>query len=64
LALSIAQLFGEAFAGLLAVFLIVPYLFAFIATLHISDYVSFRDVFHAGEPNNSLAENPTPSSPG
>jgi hypothetical protein len=56
LALSIAQLFGEAFASLLAVFLIVPYLFAFIATLHISDYVSFRDVFHAGEPNNALKE--------
>jgi len=51
LALAIAQLFGETIAGLLGVFLIVPYLFAFVATLHISDYVSFRDVFHSGEPN-------------
>jgi uncharacterized membrane protein len=50
LVLSIAQLFGEAIAGLVGVFLIVPYLFAFIATLHISDYLSFRDVFHANEP--------------
>ena len=50
LALSIAQLFGEAIASLLGVFLVVPYLFAFVATLHISDYVSFRDVFHADEP--------------
>lgn len=49
LALSLAQLLGDAVAGLLGVFLVVPYLFAFIATLHISDYVSYRDVFHAGE---------------
>ncbi|TMH31917.1 MAG: hypothetical protein E6H66_15145 [Betaproteobacteria bacterium] len=55
LVISIAQLFGEAVAGLLGVFLVVPYLFAFITTLHISDYVSFRDVFHAGEPNSSPA---------
>ena len=60
LALSAAQLLGEAFANLLVWFLIVPYLLAFIATLHISDYVSFRDVFHAGEPNNAVAESATP----
>ena len=29
--------------------LVVPYLFAFVATLHISDYVSYRDVFHGDE---------------
>jgi hypothetical protein len=50
LVLTIAQMFGDAIAGLLAMFLVVPYLFAFIATLHISDYVSYRDVFHADEP--------------
>ena len=50
LVLSIAQLFGEAITGLVALFLVVPYLFTFIATLHISDYVSFRDVFHADDP--------------
>ena len=51
LVLTIAQmLFGDAVVGLLAMFLVVPYLFAFMATLHISDYVSYRDVFHAGEP--------------
>jgi len=49
LALAIAQLFGEVAAGVLAVFVVVPYLFAFIATLHISDYVSYRDVFHGDE---------------
>jgi hypothetical protein len=27
----------------------MPYLFLFIATLHISDYVSYRDIFHADE---------------
>jgi hypothetical protein len=47
--LTIAQLFGETVAGVLALFVVIPYLFAFVATLHISDYVSYRDVFHAGE---------------
>jgi hypothetical protein len=33
----------------IAVGLMLPYVFFFVATLHISDYVSYRDVFHAGE---------------
>lgn len=33
----------------LAAVLVLPYLAFFVATLHISDYVSYRDVFHAGE---------------
>ena len=33
----------------LATLVVLPYLAFFIATLHISDYVSYRDVFHAGE---------------
>jgi hypothetical protein len=49
LVLSVAQLFSDTVAGLLALFVVAPYLFAFIATLHISDYVSYRDVFHADE---------------
>jgi len=28
---------------------VLPYVAFFVATLHISDYVSYRDVFHAGE---------------
>ena len=28
---------------------LLPYLFLFIATLHISDYVSYRDIFHRDE---------------
>ncbi len=55
LALAIAQFFGETVAGVLALFVILPYLFAFVATLHISDYVSYRDVFHADE---ALVANP------
>lgn len=31
------------------VMVLFPYLTFFFATLHISDYVSYRDVFHAGE---------------
>jgi hypothetical protein len=48
-ALSIAHLFGDAVAGAVALFLVVPYLFAFVAALHISDYVSYRDLFHSDE---------------
>jgi hypothetical protein len=48
-AISIARLFGDAVAGLVALFVVVPYLFTFVAALHISDYVSYRDVFHADE---------------
>ena len=55
LVLSIGQLLGETVAGMLALFVVLPYLFAFIATLHISDYVSYRDVFH---PNAILPANP------
>jgi len=55
LVLSIGQLLGETVAGMLALFVVLPYLFAFIATLHISDYVSYRDVFH---PNVVLSSNP------
>lgn len=48
-ALSIAHLFGDAAAGVVALFVVVPYLFAFVATLHVSDYISYRDVFHGDE---------------
>ncbi|MDQ6917164.1 MAG: hypothetical protein M3023_05030 [Pseudomonadota bacterium] len=48
-ALSIAHLLGDAAAGVVALFVVVPYLFAFVATLHISDYVSYRDLFHGDE---------------
>jgi hypothetical protein len=49
-ALTIAHLFGDAVAGVIALFVVVPYLFTFVAALHISDYVSYRDLFHADEP--------------
>jgi hypothetical protein len=49
LVLSVAQLFGENVAGVMALFVIVPYWVAFLAIFHISDYVSYRDVFHADE---------------
>jgi hypothetical protein len=49
LVLSIGQLLGDTVAGMLALFVVLPYLFAFIATLHISDYISYRDVFHPNE---------------
>jgi len=58
LVLSIGQLLGDSVAGMLALFVVLPYLFAFVATLHISDYVSYRDVFHPNEivPTKGAAE--------
>jgi len=50
LALALLSLVLPASTGpLIAVALLMPYMFFFAATLHISDYVSYRDVFHAGE---------------
>lgn len=39
----------------LAAILVLPYLTFFVATLHVSDYVSYRDVFHAGETLEPIA---------
>ena len=46
-ALAVAQLLGEGAAGPVLLFVVMPYMFVFIATLHISDYVSYRDIFPA-----------------
>jgi len=35
--------------AMFAAVLVLPYVAFFVATLHISDYVSYRDVFHASE---------------
>jgi hypothetical protein len=56
-ALSIAHAFGDAAAGVVALFVVVPYVFMLVATLHISDYVSYRDLFHGDE-------TPPPAPPG
>jgi hypothetical protein len=37
----------------LAAIVVLPYVAFFVATLHISDYVSYRDVFHADETTGS-----------
>jgi hypothetical protein len=45
----IALLVPSSLAFTVALIVLLPYLFLFIATLHISDYVSYRDIFHRGE---------------
>ncbi len=42
-----------------AVAFLLPYVFLFVATLHVSDYVSYRDVFHSGERVGDSAAPPT-----
>ena len=39
----------------LALALMLPYVLCFVATLHICDYVSYRDVFHSGETLTPIA---------
>jgi hypothetical protein len=54
--LVIAAVVPEAAARPLALVVMLPYMFLFIATLHISDYVSYRDIFHVDEtpPNDAV----------
>jgi hypothetical protein len=42
-------LFPPSLYGLGATLILLPYTACFVATLQISDYVSYRDVFHSGE---------------
>ena len=41
-----------------ALLVLMPYFFLFVATLHISDYVSYRDLFHADEPADAAGAPP------
>jgi hypothetical protein len=43
-----------------AVVVMMPYLLFFVATLHVSDYVSYRDIFHAEEKGATAAAPSTP----
>ncbi len=46
---TISLLVPASIAFVVALVVLVPYLFMFIATLHISDYVSYREIFHGDE---------------
>ena len=54
---SIARLVSAELAAVVAIALVMPYLFAFIATFQIADYVAYRDVFHADEPPATSPDN-------
>jgi hypothetical protein len=49
LTLLLALLLPTPLNATITAFVVLPYVAFFVATLHISDYVSYRDVFHAGE---------------
>jgi hypothetical protein len=49
----IAALLPEAAARIAVVLTIVPYVFVFITVQTISDYVSYRDIFHSDEPRSN-----------
>lgn len=59
----IAAVVPQEFAMVVAVAFLMPYVFLFVATLHVSDYVSYRDVFHAGEQLAEGAGAPGPGAP-
>jgi hypothetical protein len=46
----------------LSLALMLPYALCFVATLHICDYVSYRDIFHSGEALAPIAGEATPTS--
>lgn len=52
---AITLVLPEAIGQMFALALLLPYGILFAAALHISDYVSYRDVFHAGETLAPLA---------
>jgi len=54
---SIARLVSAELAAVVAIALVMPYLFAFLATFQIADYVAYRDVFHADEPPATSPDN-------
>jgi hypothetical protein len=47
---TLVQMVGETAGTVLALGVVVPYMLVFLATFQISDYVAYRDVFHADEP--------------
>ncbi len=57
----IAALAPRDAASAMLVLLLLPYLALLIATLHISDYVSYRDVFHPDEAPPAREDAPGPS---
>jgi len=46
---ALVRLLPDSLANALTIVAIVPYLAVFMATLQISDYVSYRDIFHSNE---------------
>jgi hypothetical protein len=54
LCIRVAALFGITAATIVAIGLVLPYLFGFLATFQITDYVAYRDVFHPDEPATRL----------
>jgi hypothetical protein len=44
---------GEVAPDWVGVIIVLPYMFLFLATLHISDYVCYRDIFHANESHSN-----------
>jgi hypothetical protein len=48
---TLVQIVGETAGTVLALGVVLPYMLVFLATFQISDYVAYRDVFHADEPS-------------
>lgn len=59
MALGLVQVIAGSASVTFGVALLMPYLTFLIATLHISDYVSYRDVFHPDEVLSTVVQAPT-----
>ena len=54
----VALIAPASLAFTIALVLLLPYLFLFVATLHVSDYVSYRDIFHGDEQDTPAEQSP------
>lgn len=57
----LAVVLPQSAVAVIAFAFLLPYALFFAATLHVSDYVSYRDVFHAGETLAPLTPSAAPS---
>jgi hypothetical protein len=52
---TVVTLIGALLPKYFALLIVMPYLFLFVATLHVADYVCYRDLFHSKESASAAA---------
>lgn len=60
---ALMRMLPPAVVTVFTVVVVMPYLFIFMATLHVSDYVSYRDIFHPENAGDAGVSPPGPARP-